>query len=60
MEVSGDTIVGEMRCWEYVREVKVGNDKEKGGAHDKDVVVVLVDIGECAGSGLGNYCLEFV
>lgn len=52
--------VREMWHWEYVREEKVCDNKEKGGAHYEDVVVVLVDIGECAGSSLGDYYVELV
>ena len=37
------------------REVKVGHDEEKGGAADKDVVVVLLDGGKGAGPGFGDY-----
>ena len=37
------------------REVKVGHDEEKGGAADKDVVVVLLDGGKGAGAGFGDY-----
>ena len=37
------------------REVEVGHDEEKGGAADKDVVVVLLDGGKGARAGFGDY-----
>ena len=37
-----------------LREVKVGDHQEECRADHKDVVVILVDIGESTGSSLGD------
>lgn len=37
-----------------VREIEVRHDQEEGRAHDKHVVIVLVDVGKRTGPGFGD------
>lgn len=41
--------------WGHLREKEVGNDEEEEGTSHEDIVVVLLDVGKCTGSGLGDW-----